>query len=288
MQAFERLQVPPAATLTDATVIRIGQLVGASQVVVGSLRLEGDALVVRARSIALETGRVQADVTERGPLPELFGTFERVARRIAPPSTKSSDEIAKMHPPVAAFENYIKGAARGNAGDRDQLPQCRAGAAALVRSRAAGAVGGLRRTGRPRAGARGRHTGGRRFALDAAGPLSRRALAAALEEARRRVRDLQGAVAKPIQRRPCSTTSGSFSCVEAARRRRASRRTTSTRPRRPILMIPTTSSISATPTAGPRSAGRDLLAARSGAPQPGRRRRALRPRRGARGRRQRQ
>ena len=30
--AFERLQVPPAAVLTDATVIRIGQLVGAAQV----------------------------------------------------------------------------------------------------------------------------------------------------------------------------------------------------------------------------------------------------------------
>jgi len=88
-QAFERLQVPPVAALTDATVIRIGQLVGAAQVVVGSLQLESDVLVVRARSIALDTGRVQADVTDRGPLSELFATFERIARRIAPPSTKS-------------------------------------------------------------------------------------------------------------------------------------------------------------------------------------------------------
>ena len=44
-QAFERLQVPPAAALTDATVIRIGQLVGASQVVVGSL--EGKTVAVK-------------------------------------------------------------------------------------------------------------------------------------------------------------------------------------------------------------------------------------------------
>jgi TolB-like protein len=55
-QAFERLQVPPAAVLTDATIIRIGQLVGASQVVVGSLQMEGDSVAVRARSIALDTG----------------------------------------------------------------------------------------------------------------------------------------------------------------------------------------------------------------------------------------
>ena len=66
-QAFERLQVPPVAVLTDATMIRIGQIVGAAQVVVGSLQAENDTVVVRARSIALDTGRVQADVTERGP-----------------------------------------------------------------------------------------------------------------------------------------------------------------------------------------------------------------------------
>src|SRR3989442_958866 len=83
-QAFERLQVPPAAALTDATVIRIGQLVGASQVVVGSLEPSADTLVVRARSIALEAGRIQADAVERGPVPELFAIFERVARRLAP------------------------------------------------------------------------------------------------------------------------------------------------------------------------------------------------------------
>jgi tetratricopeptide (TPR) repeat protein len=108
-QAFERLQVPPVAVLTDATVIRIGQLVGAAQVVVGSLQLDNDALVVHARTIALDSGRVQVDVTDRGPLPELFATFERIARRIAPPSSKSSDEVLGQHPPVAAFEDFIKG-----------------------------------------------------------------------------------------------------------------------------------------------------------------------------------
>lgn len=108
-QAFDRLQVPPAASLTDATVIRIGQLVGAGEAIVGTLRLDNDALLVRARSIALDTGRLNADVTERGPLPELFATFERVARRLAPLSAPSSAEVEREHPAVAAFENYIKG-----------------------------------------------------------------------------------------------------------------------------------------------------------------------------------
>ena len=78
-EAFERLQVPPAASLTDATMIRIGQLVRASQVVVGTLTMDGDTIVIRARSIALEAAKVQADVTERGPLPydRQFQTIQR-------------------------------------------------------------------------------------------------------------------------------------------------------------------------------------------------------------------
>jgi tetratricopeptide (TPR) repeat protein len=108
-QAFERLQVPPAASLTDATIIRIGQLVGAAQVIVGTLQLEDTDLVARARSITLETGRVAADATERGPLTELFGIIERIARRMAPPSARSSEDILRQHPPIAVFENFIKG-----------------------------------------------------------------------------------------------------------------------------------------------------------------------------------
>jgi tetratricopeptide (TPR) repeat protein len=108
-QAFERLQVPPIVTLTDATVIRVGQIVGAGRVVVGTLQMEGETLVVRARGIALEPGRIQVDVTERGPLPELFAIFERIARRLVPSSPRTSEEIERLHPPVAAFEDFIKG-----------------------------------------------------------------------------------------------------------------------------------------------------------------------------------
>jgi tetratricopeptide (TPR) repeat protein len=106
-EALDRLQVPQAATLTDATVIRIGQLVGASDVIVGSLQVENGALVVRARSIALESGRVTIDLTEHG---ELFGAFERIARRIAPTLNMNTSATGEpRHPPLAVFENYIKG-----------------------------------------------------------------------------------------------------------------------------------------------------------------------------------
>jgi tetratricopeptide (TPR) repeat protein len=49
------------------------------------------------------------NATERGPIAELFATFERIARQIAPPSPKTSEEIERLHPPVAAFEDFIKG-----------------------------------------------------------------------------------------------------------------------------------------------------------------------------------
>jgi tetratricopeptide (TPR) repeat protein len=109
-EAFERLQVPPAAVLTDATVIRIGQLVGASQVVVGTLQLQGETLLIRAKSIALEAGRIQSGATDGGPLPELFSIFERLSRQFVPPGAAAvSPGLPADNPPVRAFENYIKG-----------------------------------------------------------------------------------------------------------------------------------------------------------------------------------
>jgi tetratricopeptide (TPR) repeat protein len=106
--AFERLQVPPVAALSDATVIRIGQIVGATEIILGSLELDDDTLIVRARSIALDTGRVRTEATVRGPLPKLFETFEQIARQLSP-STRSTDEVRRLQPPIGVFENYIKG-----------------------------------------------------------------------------------------------------------------------------------------------------------------------------------
>jgi len=108
-QAFERLQVPPVATLTNATVIRIGQIVGAAQVVVGDLQIENDTLVLHTRSIALDTGKVQVDVAERGPLSDLFATVDRIAVRLAPAGAMPSADVVRQQPSLAAFENFIKG-----------------------------------------------------------------------------------------------------------------------------------------------------------------------------------
>ncbi|MBI4264542.1 MAG: tetratricopeptide repeat protein [Acidobacteria bacterium] len=108
-RAFDRLRVPAVTGLSHATVIRLGQMVGASQVTVGAFELQRDDLVVRARTIELGTGRISPELVERGPLEDLFAVYGRVARRIVPDSPVSADEMEQVHPPLPAFEQYIKG-----------------------------------------------------------------------------------------------------------------------------------------------------------------------------------
>jgi predicted Zn-dependent protease len=107
VRAFEELHLPLAASLSHATVIKVGHLVGATEVIVGTFALEGDALKLEAHSIRIDVGRLQPDVTEQGPLNDLFGIFGRLVGRLAP-ETRVIIPPAQ-HPPLDAFENFIKG-----------------------------------------------------------------------------------------------------------------------------------------------------------------------------------
>jgi tetratricopeptide (TPR) repeat protein len=110
LSAFERLQLPPAAALSHATVIKVGQFVGASEVVIGSYELAGDHLTVRARVIRLNAGRMGDEIVERGTLSELFAIYDRTARRLrgaaspAPPPHPGT-LLSSAH----AFESFVKG-----------------------------------------------------------------------------------------------------------------------------------------------------------------------------------
>ncbi len=108
VRAFEQLYLPVSGSLSRATIIKVGQLVGAADVVVGSYRVDGSTLSVTARSIRLDAGRLQPEVTERGELTELFGIFERLAGRLGRGAARPFEAPAP-HPPLDAFENYIKG-----------------------------------------------------------------------------------------------------------------------------------------------------------------------------------
>ena len=106
LAAFEQLRMPPGASLSHATVIRLGQLVGASHVVIGSYTLKDGTLSVSARNIRLDTGRMEPEVVESGPVDDLFSIFDRVGRRT---SGSTAPGAGAPRPSLQVFEQYVKG-----------------------------------------------------------------------------------------------------------------------------------------------------------------------------------
>src|SRR5688572_22052198 len=119
VRAFDRLNLPLSATLSRATIIKVGQLVGATEVVVGTYRLDGEQLAVEAHSIRIDTGRLQPHVRERAPLADLFGVFHRLAGKLS--SAAPLTEKRAATPPLGAFENYIKGLIADSAASRSEF-----------------------------------------------------------------------------------------------------------------------------------------------------------------------
>lgn len=107
VRAFERLQVPPNAPLSRGTVIRIGQLLGATTVVTGQVALADEGLAITIRAIRIDTGHVDAEFEERGPLDALFETVRRGARRLAPDAPEPASP--EPRPTLAAFEFFVRG-----------------------------------------------------------------------------------------------------------------------------------------------------------------------------------
>ena len=110
LAAFERLDLPMASTLTRATMIRVGELVGASAIVFGEARL-ADRLSVRARFIDITAGAATTPVADAAALADLFPLFDRVtmalARDMGRRSVSEGPVLAPL--PVEVFENYAKG-----------------------------------------------------------------------------------------------------------------------------------------------------------------------------------
>ena len=109
IRAFDRLRIPATASLSHATVIRLSQLVAAGTAVVGSVVVKDQEITVRARSIRIDVGRISTEIVESGPISEFFAVYARIARRLSPGSAITDQEMEQGHPPVAAFEQYIKG-----------------------------------------------------------------------------------------------------------------------------------------------------------------------------------
>jgi tetratricopeptide (TPR) repeat protein/TolB-like protein len=104
--AYDQLHLPSSAVLSRATVIKVGELVGALQVIVGDVALDGDQITVRARPIRIDVGRADTEITERGKSADLFAIVQKVSRRVMPGGT---DAASASPPSLQAFEQYAKG-----------------------------------------------------------------------------------------------------------------------------------------------------------------------------------
>jgi len=109
LKAFERHQLPSAATLSEATIIRMAQVLGATDVVMGSVSVADGQLTVTARALRLDTGRMRPPLVETGPLNDFFAVFERLARQLAPSAPPPPAAAAAERGSPTVFENYIKG-----------------------------------------------------------------------------------------------------------------------------------------------------------------------------------
>jgi len=110
--AFEELELPASAPLTRATILKVAQLMGASDVIVGTLTVDGDEAALRTRAIRVEAGRAQPDLAERGALRDLVAITTRLAARLDEQGLRAVRGAPVPHvapPALGAFEAYIKG-----------------------------------------------------------------------------------------------------------------------------------------------------------------------------------
>ena len=205
-------------------------------------------LVVHARRIALDAGRVQSECHRARPARRLFAIFERVAQGLSPRRTRRCRRRSKRVHPSAPSRTTSRGCSRRRRRRRSTTSNAALARLSGLRPRPPGALGHLTLRRETRSGARRRRRRSPQLAVVAARAFSRGPFPDLRQEVRRGVRHVQGAGrrgadgdgAEQHRRRPAAHG--------ARRRRPACRRTTSTRRRRRTPTTRTTSSISATPT----------------------------------------
>ncbi len=107
--ALERLQLPPGAWLTRATVIKVAELVGASRVVTGRVAAAGTDLSIEARVLDIGSAELGAPVTEATPVATLLAAFVRMAAAVDGRGAVRPGAAAGIAPSVPAFELFVRG-----------------------------------------------------------------------------------------------------------------------------------------------------------------------------------
>jgi len=116
--AIAELALQDLSPVKDSTALRVGRLVGARVLVLGSVQLSGKQVRINARFISVETGEVLDTAKVTGPLTRVFALQDEVATRLlgtapAPRPSRPSGESA-----VKALESF--GRAMGSHSDEER------------------------------------------------------------------------------------------------------------------------------------------------------------------------
>jgi tetratricopeptide (TPR) repeat protein len=109
LAALERLQLPPAAALTRATLIKVAELVGASRIVLGTVREAEGTVTIVARRLDVDDARLLELPVVAAPAPRLFEAFTRLVEHLDAPPLTAESRAAAIAPSVPAFELHVRG-----------------------------------------------------------------------------------------------------------------------------------------------------------------------------------
>jgi len=121
LQAMERLRVPSVPLLSHATVVRLASVVGASTAIVGRIEATAGEIVLRARTIQVDSGRMADEIVERGPRADLFDVSTRIAQRLVPSARPAAEPPVAVRPPAPAFELFVRSLVATNPGTKATL-----------------------------------------------------------------------------------------------------------------------------------------------------------------------
>jgi tetratricopeptide (TPR) repeat protein len=108
LAAFERLQLPLSGALTRATIIKVAEIVGAAQVVVGTVDEHEGTVTIEPRILDVDRGAIADGKAVSGPATALLDLFRRLGDDIDTRGPGSRPP-AGTDPPPPAFELYVRG-----------------------------------------------------------------------------------------------------------------------------------------------------------------------------------
>ena len=127
LRAQEALGIPPAATTTRASSIRVGEALEASRLVVGSYELRGSDVGLSLRLLDLERGTLSAPLLASGPVETLPSLIQALAWDIAltaphpPAGSREAFSAAGAAVSFPAFKTYAEGLAAADPASRLKL-----------------------------------------------------------------------------------------------------------------------------------------------------------------------